>query len=447
MTSRRFVFLAAVTAAALAGALGLPVHPARAAVSTVSCAPFGTDDLQAKIDAAPPGDTLLIRGTCSGSFAAGINVTLQGAMPGATLSGGGSADVLSVVGTTVTVRNLTLTGGFGAAGAAMFIVQGASVTVIDSDLRGNTARVAGGGIYVDSSTLHVVDSTVDGNTATYKGGGIAAFFATVTVTGSRVVGNSTFDTGGDGAGAGLELYSTDATVTGSAVSGNTAGSSGGGINTEDGAVVTLTGSTVSGNTAPVCGGIENAGQSMTLEGSSVDHNTASAGPGGGIFNDSAYGDTTLDLDNSIVAYNRSLAADGQPFGGGGGIFNFAESGNTTRLVATHLVLAGNSAPQGEGGGIDNENLDGKAALVSISQSLIGSLTGAGPNRAQYGGAIYNDGSTGPASVSLGSGAVVARNQASIEGGGVYNTGAGATLTISPGALVVFNSPDNVVGGH
>ena len=181
-----------------ASVLALAPAKAGAAVTVVNCAPFGTDDLQAKIDAAVPGDTLLIKGTCTGGFNATHNVTLQGAAQGATLSGGGAAVVLRVDGTTVTLKNLTLTGGSGAAGAAMRIWDGATVSVVGSDLRGNTSSVAGGGIYVDSSTLHVVDSVVEDNTTTFKGGGIAAFFATVTVSGSRLVGNTTLNSDGDG---------------------------------------------------------------------------------------------------------------------------------------------------------------------------------------------------------------------------------------------------------
>ena len=429
----------------LASVLALAPGTASAAVTTVSCAPFGNDNLQAKINAAAPGDTLMVKGTCTGGFSASQSVTLQGASPGATLNGGGVAAVLSIRGETVTVRNLTLTNGSNNAGAAILIWDSSTVNLVSSDLRGNTASVIGGGIYVDSSTLNVVNSVVEGNTATYKGGGIAAFGAAVTVAGSRLIGNTTLNTDGDGNGAGIELYSSTGTLTNSFVSGNSAGSAGGGISTEDGAVVTLTGTTVSGNTAFAGGGISNAGQLMTLTNSSVDHNATTFGPGGGIFNDSAYGDTTLAVDNSSVAFNRSVAADGQPFGGGGGIFNFAESGNTASVVATRMIMAGNSALQGEGGGIDNENLDGKAALVSISQSIIGSLTGASSNQAQYGGGIYNDGTTGPASVSLGAGAVVVRNQATKDGGGVFNTGAAAKLVIGRGALFLFNSPDNIGG--
>ena len=435
-----------VLAALLFGSvLAFAPATAGAAVTVVSCAPFGTDDLQAKIDAAASGDTLLIKGTCTGGFNATHDVTLQGAGQGATLSGAGVAKVLTVYGPAVTLKNLTLTAGSGDVGAAIDIRDGANVSVVGSDLRGNTARVAGGGVYIENSTLHVVDSVVEQNTATYKGAGIASFFATVTVSGSRLIGNTTLNTDGDGNGAGIELYSSTGTLTDSFVSGNSAGSSGGGIDTENGSIVTLTGTTVSGNTAPVGGGIFNGGQSMTLTNSSVDHNTGEVGPGGGIFNDSADGDTALVINSSVVAFNRSLAADGAPFGGGGGIFNFAESGNTASVVATHMLLTGNSAPQGEGGGLDNENLDGRAAVVSISQSIIGSLTGASPNRAVLGGGIYNDGSTGPASVSLGKGTLVIRNQATTDGGGIFNTGADAQLAINPGAVVLFNSPDNIGG--
>ena len=370
-----------VLAALLFGSvLAFAPATAGAAVTVVSCAPFGTDDLQAKIDAAASGDTLLIKGTCTGGFNATHDVTLQGAGQGATLSGAGAAKVLTVYGPAVTLKNLTLTAGSGDVGAAIDIRDGANVSVVDSDLRGNTARVAGGGVYIENSTLHVVDSVVEQNTATYKGAGIASFFATVTVSGSRLIGNTTLNTDGDGNGAGIELYSSTGTLTDSFVSGNSAGSSGGGIDTENGTNVTLTGTTVSGNTAPAGGGIENGGQSMTLTNSSVDHNTLELLPGRRHLQRLGLRRHTLVINNSIVAFNRSLAAGGAPFGGGGGIFNFAESGNTASVVATHMLLTGNSAPQGEGGGLDNENLDGRAAVVSISQSIIGSLTGASPKR-------------------------------------------------------------------
>ena len=439
---RRWLVLAGLVFASL---LALAPATAGAAVRVVSCAPLGSDDLQARINASAPGDTLLVKGTCTGGFLASHTVTLQGATPGASLNGGGVTAVLSVRGATVTVRNLTLTGGSSDVGAAMDIRDGSTVNVVSSDLRGNTARVAGGGVYIENSTLRVVDSVVEQNTATYKGAGIASFFATVTVSDSRLLGNTTLNTDGDGNGAALELYSSTGTLTNTHVTGNNAGSGGGGIDTESGSIVALTGTTVSGNTAQVGGGIFNGGASMTLTNSSVDHNTAELGPGGGLFNDSASGDTALVINNSVVASNRSLAADGAPFGGGGGIFNFAESGHTASVVATHLILTGNSAPAGQGGGLDNENLDGKAAVVSISQSIVGSLTGASPNQAVFGGGIYNDGSTGPASVSLGKGTIIIRNAATTEGGGIYNTGADAQLAISPGVVFLFNSPDNIGG--
>ena len=442
-TLRPWLVLAGLVFASL---LALAPATAGAAVTVVSCAPYGVDDLQAKIDAAVAGDTLLIKGTCTGGFNATHNVTLQGVGQGATLRGGGTAKLLTVYGPSVTLRNLTLTGGSGDVGAAMDIRDGSTVNVVSSDLRGNTASVAGGGVYIENSTLHVIDSVVEQNSATYKGAGIASFFATVTVSGSRLLGNTTLNADGDGNGAGIELYSSAGTLTDSLVSGNSAGSGGGGIDTENGSIVTLTGTTVSGNTAQAGGGIFNGGQSMTLTNSSVDHNTAECCPGGGIFNDSVDGDTTLVINNSVVVFNSSLASDGGIFGGGGGIFNFAESGNTASVVATHMILTGNSAPAGQGGGIDNANGgDGKAALVSISQSILGSLTGASPNTALLGGGIYNDGSAGPAAVSLGRGTLIIRNEATTDGGGIFNTGANAQLAINPGVVVLFNSPDNIGG--
>ena len=416
--------------------------PAGAAVTAVNCAPFGADDLQTKMSAAAPGDTLLIRGTCTGNFTAAEDVTLQGASWGATLNGGGAGATLTVPGPKVTIRGLTLTGGLAKIGAGITIQGGATVDLVSSGLHGNTSTVAAGGIYLDGdSTLNLLDSRVSGNTTRFKGGGIASFVSTLTLTGSSVSGNTTTD-GDEGAGGGIEVYASTTTLTASTVSGNNAASDGGGINVENGGTFRLTGSAVTGNTANGAGGgISNGGGALTLTGSSVDHNTSLCCAGDGIFNDSFPRDATLTINNSNVAFNRTLAADGGLFGGGGGIFNFAESGGTASMVATGLTMTGNTAPAGHGGAIDNENVDGAAALVTIAHSRIGPINGMNPNQASLGAGIYNNGSLGPAIISLQPGTIISHNQATLDGGGIYNTG--GVLSIAPGVLILFNSPNNI----
>ena len=226
------------------------------------------------------------------------------------------------------------------------------------------------------------------------------------------------------------------------MSGNNSGNNAAGIGQEgNGSTLTLIRSTVSGNTGINSGaGIGNYGGALTLTNSSVDHN--SGGSGAGIFNDSGFEDATLTITNSSVSFNH--AAHDDDFFGGGGIFNFAENGNTASLVATGLTMTGNTKLGGNGGAIGNGSLDSAAvAVATISQSRIGPANGQDPNQAIFGGGISNDGRFGPARLTLQPGTIVAHNQATNDGGGVYSTGANASLSIGPGVVFLANAPDDV----
>src|SRR5207302_1092963 len=109
------------------------------------------------------------------------------------------------------------------------------------------------------------------------------------------------------------------------------------------------------------------------------------------------------------------------------------------------TLVGNLARQGLGGAIINLDQGGEAD-VSIASTTIGSTTPTrpytlNPNQAAFGGGIFNWAAAGPASVSLTAGTVVVGNQASVDGGGVFNAD-GATLFTS-GATILLNHPDNI----
>ena len=119
--------------------------------------------------------------------------------------------------------------------------------------------------------------------------------------------------------------------------------------------------------------------------------------------------------------------------------------NNASATITNSTLNGNLARNGNGGAIANlVDPSGGQATVSVSQTRIGPrphFLNDG-NLAKYGGGIANDGTNGSASVSLQSGTSVTGNTASVDGGGVYNTG-GGVLTIASGASVALNHPDNV----
>src|SRR4029077_14086413 len=131
-------FVCLIAGCVVAVALAVGAGPAAAALATVHCPPYGGDSLHAKISAGTPGDTLLIRGTCTGNFTVSKNLTLQGASTAATLDGGGAGTTLTISsGAIVTVRALTITGG---------------------------AKIGdGGGINLDVGALNLVNSLVTGN--------------------------------------------------------------------------------------------------------------------------------------------------------------------------------------------------------------------------------------------------------------------------------------------
>jgi hypothetical protein len=431
-----------VSAAAAAAVLVVGAGAAGAAVTTVNCPPFGVDSLQAAITAAAPGDTLSIRGTCTGNFTVAQNLTLQGVASGATLNGGGAGTTLSISGgAIVTVRALTITGG---------------------------SATDGGGINVGVATLNLVNSTVTGNAATGFGGGIETGGSLLNLVGSTVSHNTADD------GAGIDVFNSEASLTASTVTLNAASFVGGGIENEDAtfpSLLSLSSSTVSWNTAgSVAGGIDNFGSTATLTNSSVDHNRASYG-GGGIANVSGLvdggaspfagvahhrsgppigfqplpgtGDASLTIDGSTVSFN-SVTGPTLAFSGGGGIANVGEEGTTASLVATSTTFRGNLAKNNSGGGLYNLNFfGGAAALATLAQSPLSQAPDyLNQNQAQLGGGIANDGTAGLASLSLQPGAHVVHNQASVDGGGLYNTGASGDFLIT-GAVLFLNSPDNI----
>jgi nitrous oxidase accessory protein NosD len=103
--------------------------PADAAIVNVNCA---TQSLQARINAASAGDTLRIRGTCSGSFTLIKNLTLDG-NPRATIDGLHLGRPLTVVGASTTrLLDLTITGGqvLGGAGGGGIYSAGGSLTLV-----------------------------------------------------------------------------------------------------------------------------------------------------------------------------------------------------------------------------------------------------------------------------------------------------------------------------
>lgn len=239
--------------------------------------------LQQAVDAAGPGDTLEVKGTCVGNTLIDQDVTLKGVSNRAfgtpTLDGGAQGRVLTINSGTTTIRNLKITNGqTPGLGGGIYVATAA--VLVNVLVTGNTAGAMqfGGGIEADlGSSLTLVNSTVSNNSAG-SSGGIDMFRAKASLTNSTVTGNHATRAPGpdpDGCGfgspavvyacaGGIWNYQGSLALVNSTVSGNTAAYRGGGVATyvrlfPDGTprsgLTTLSGSTsISANTAGDSGG-------------------------------------------------------------------------------------------------------------------------------------------------------------------------------------------------
>lgn len=137
----------------VAGAANVPVAP-------------GTS-LQAAIDAASPGDVLLVpAGTWSGDVDFhGRAVTVRGTGPDTVLRGTGTTSVVrfaSGEGPDSVLDALTITGGSATYGGGIH-VDGASPTILRTVVRDNAAVLAGSGIWLSQSSALVANNLLVGN--------------------------------------------------------------------------------------------------------------------------------------------------------------------------------------------------------------------------------------------------------------------------------------------
>jgi len=249
-------------------------------------------DLQAALDAAASGDTLTLRGICTGSFTVLTDLTLVG-KGRATLDGAGLGSVLFIA---------------------------ADVTLTDLTIRGGVSSSHGGGIY-NTDTLTLSDVTVIGNVAAGNGGGIFNS-GTLTMSGSLVADNVAGDldvaAGYLAFGGGL-LNGGDMTITDSVIRGNAAGGGGGIANF---GTLNIDGTTIgarnSRNVSVLSGGgIANLNGVLTFlnRTTTIDFNTAhvvpgwNVGAGGGIYNNGAGTSSVSCGSPSLVAYGSHNEPD------------------------------------------------------------------------------------------------------------------------------------------
>ncbi len=387
--------------------------------------PSGCDasSIQAAIDAAAPGDMVLVQ--ASGSpysenivFDAddgGIYVKSDGGFGSVTIQGASTATNLPVVRFSAAVASAPVLDGF----------------TIDNQTHGGTLS---NGIFIENGASPVIRNTViaDNRTDPYNaniGGGIHIAQGGATIEGSRI--GSTTATGGNHAEYGAGIYALTAAggpynliIRNSTISHNTIsnGNAGAGINLTDfHGTVEISDSTVANNvTSNLGGGIYLTGNTatVTLTNVTVSGNTSTGADGGGIYTRSP-----ITIEDSVISGN------GVPsYKSGAGIFL---SGAAAALEMEGSTVTGHSGSSGAG-----LYMIGSTAAIplSIRNSTISSNTAAA-----NGGALYLVSMTNPAILD----GVTIRDNSAQHGGGIFNNGTRLIITDS---TIQNNSASQNAGG-
>jgi hypothetical protein len=437
---------------------------ADAATVHVNCSNQG---LQAKINSASQGSTLLITGTCVGNFAVAKPLTLQGS-PHATLDGDQTGTTLTVTTTRpVHLLNLTISRGLALHGGGIN-AQGGTLTlnhVVVQDSYAIADRAQGGGIFKKAGALtitasqivHDVADTLSHDAITdSQGGGIFMPAGKLTITGSTVAHNQAIcHTTGQcqslGGGVDYEGTTIRTTITNSHIDDNRAVAIGNiavvaGAGAEILGSVAIAGSTLNGNVAEGTGNHADsqvvtyaalagaaptqpstishttiAGNRVTLD--STGSNATANGQGGGV----EFGGP-ITISGSRITGNRiSVDSNGEGIAAGGGftgghltLTGSTVSGNTV------TVHAGPGTASATGGGIDTPGTQ----PVAIATSTIAG------NHAEATSAAGDATATGSGLVRGGSSTVKA---STISGNTAQATAAGGTATAHAGG-VQLNGP-------
>ncbi|MBB4080248.1 hypothetical protein GGR28_002878 [Lewinella aquimaris] len=290
---------------------------------------------------------------------------------------------------------------------------------------GNNADQGGGGLYNDGGTMAIGYETVILNNratgASGSGGGILnAVGGTLRVNDALIKGNYANRAGGgieDASGSGSKFY-----VTYSAIDSNVVGTrpgNGGGIHIGGDGDFSMLGGSVSGNCAGAeGGGLWNNIGLMTVIGTKVHGNWSQGNDadqgGGGLYNN---GGSMLVGVLTEVTDNRATGTSGS----GGGLLSTGGD-----VVVAGVLFSGNTSNRA-GGAV--EVIDG--SFSSLKSHYLNNSTGSAPGN---GGAFHVTGMN--AMVNFVGGTVIG-NQATHEGGGIWNQ-SGTAMTIT-GMNILRNS--------
>jgi len=358
-------------------AVGAVVSLSAALFATVIHVPADQPTIQAGIDAAVPGDTVLV---ADGTYTGNGNRDIDFGGKGIVLKSengqdftildcqGSSADphrgfyFHSGEDSTAVVDGFTIQDGFGlyddpngySVGGGIKCDSSSSPKIINNTISGNSADWGGGICCHDNSSLTISNNTISGN----SGGGIFCWYSSPTISNNTISGNLASNGGGICCRGG-----SSPTISNNIISGNSAGSSGGGIFCYNNSSPTISNNTISGNsTNSYGGGISCFVSHPTITGNIISDNSAMFG--GGIYCYSS---------NPTISYNT--ISDNSTDRYGGGIYCWSSD-----PTISNNTISENSADDYGGGiycsgsspTISNNTISGNSALIGSGLSLLNS---------------------------------------------------------------------------
>lgn len=210
-------------------------------VATTIHVPTDKATIQAAIDAASNGDTVLVS---DGTYKENIDFK------------GKAITLKSVNGAATTIID-----GGGADCAVKFVTNEGPDSVltgftIQNGFTSFNCRYSGGGIFVSNSSPTITNNTITGNTGC-DGVGIGIYFGSPLVQGNLITQNKRTSCSGGNGGAGIGIIAAgSAQILGNTISNNVAGNgaAGGGISLNSAGTPTIRGNTITGNAVDTSGG-------------------------------------------------------------------------------------------------------------------------------------------------------------------------------------------------
>ena len=314
-------------------------------VSTTLHVPSDYSTIQAAINAAVPGDEVIV---ADGVYTGAGNRDLDFAGKAITLrsaSGNPAACIIDCAGS----------------GRGFYFHSGerAGTAVTGFTVRNGKASDAGGAVFCCfSSSPALTNCTLDGNTAPYAGG-LYCSFSSPTLAGCTISGNTASSTMGNAHGGGIYCYSSSPALTNCTICGNTAPANGSGVYCSTNSSPTLADCVISSNGACQYGGgiyCYNSSNPTLIDSAIVGHNAvygagvycSGSNPtfthctistntaGGGVC---CYSSSPV-LTNCTITRNTASSAAGSAVGAA------VSCGPSSAPVLTNCTISGNAATGG-----------------------------------------------------------------------------------------------------